>query len=94
MNPTRPTTDTGPENAAAPPPPVGALTDGALCLWFALVIVTFWGPYLGFLVPAITTPLYGAFLLGGATAAALRLLRAREATRAASTAEGSVRRGG
>jgi hypothetical protein len=65
---------------------VGAAADAALCLWFLLVIAAFWGPYVGFLAPGVTTALYGAFLLGAVTVLALRVLRAREAARGQATA--------
>lgn len=62
----------------------------ALCLWFALTIVTFWGPYLGFLQPSLTTPLYSLFLIGAIAASALRILKGREATRRASAAAAAL----
>ncbi len=54
-------------------------TDAALCVWFVLCAVAFWGPYAGLSLPFnILTALYAVFLLGFIATAALRVLRSRE----------------
>lgn len=54
-------------------------TDAALCVWFVLCAVAFWGPYVGLSLPFnILTALYAVFLLGFIATAALRVLRSRE----------------
>lgn len=54
-------------------------TDAALCVWFVLCAVAFWGPYAGLSLPFnILTALYAAFLLGFIATGALRILRSRE----------------
>lgn len=58
------------------------LRDLALCLWFLVAALAFFGPTLG--VPALAVglmPIYGLFLLASAAALALRLLGARGAER-------------
>ena len=48
--------------------------DAALCLWFVLVGLAFWGPVAGVPVPDFTAA-YGLFLVAAIAALALRLLR-------------------
>lgn len=51
------------------------LSDLTLCVWFIVVAVSFFGPYLGILGVPDLTAVYGAFLLLTVAALALRLLR-------------------
>jgi uncharacterized membrane protein YgcG len=55
------------------------LREGALCAWFALVAVAFWGANLlgSAALAAALTGVYGLFLLAFVAAVALRLLRRR-----------------
>lgn len=71
------------------------IADLALCAWFILTGVAFWGPYAGVALPFnILTALYAAFLLVFIADAALRLLRAKEPTPApAPASQGERRRG-
>ena len=50
----------------------------ALCVWFILVGVAFFGPYLAAPLPDLTA-LYGVFLLASVACLLLRVLRARQA---------------
>ena len=52
------------------------LRDGALCAWFVLTALAFWGPYAGVDLPFnVLTALYAVFLLVFIADAALRFLR-------------------
>jgi hypothetical protein len=54
---------------------VNRLADLALCAWFLLVAVGFWGPYLGIPLPPNTAnALYAAFLLVAVLTSALRVV--------------------
>nr|CAA9234262.1 hypothetical protein AVDCRST_MAG63-1255 [uncultured Armatimonadetes bacterium] len=50
----------------------------ALCAWFVLTALAFWGPYGGLRVPE-TVVLYGVFLLTFVATLVLRLMKARGA---------------
>ena len=52
------------------------IRDIALCVWFSLTGLAFFGPYLGLALPDLT-PGYGVFLLAAVAALLLRGLRAR-----------------
>ena len=79
----------------------GAAGDVALCVWFLLVALGFFGPYFNLnLTPApvdgkpVFGPLeglYALFLLLSIAALALRLLKKRDSVAASAAAEGSDR---
>ena len=52
----------------------GVAREAALCLWFVLVGLAFWGPALDVPVPDLTAA-YGLFLVAAVAALAVRLLR-------------------
>ena len=101
MNPSSIPKKAIPSETAAESPDAGGtsrLADAALCAWFVLVGVAFWGPYAGLALPFnILTALYAAFLLLFIASAALHLLRQNEpqkpAPAADDAAEGKRRRG-
>ena len=68
------------------------LRDAVICGWFALAAAAFWGPYLGFALPAgPLNALYAVFLLASLTVLALRLLRQNPQTGGETPAALSVR---
>ena len=63
-------------------PGTNRVADTAVCAWFLLTAVAFWGPYAGLSLPFnVLTALYAVFLLTVVADAALRLLRSREEER-------------
>jgi hypothetical protein len=65
----------------------GAAGDAALCVWFLLAGVAFFGPYLGLPLPDLGA-LYAVFLLLAAAGLALRLLKGRGEGSTAAKGEG------
>ena len=57
-----------------------SLREVALCVWFVLAGLAFWGPYGGLHVPEMVV-LYGVFLLTFVATLVLRLMKARAAPR-------------
>lgn len=52
------------------------VTDITLCIWFLLVMLSFWGAYIGVsLPPNVLVALYAVFLLIAVVRLTLRLLR-------------------
>ena len=70
-------------HAAAQPSASGTnrVADVAVCAWFLLTAIAFWGPYAGLTLPfGLLTALYAAFLLAVIADAALRILRSSESS--------------
>jgi len=58
---------------------VSRFADLLLCVWFLLVAVSFWGPYMGVSFPPnLANALYAAFLLVAVLVLALRVVGKRQ----------------